>query len=133
MKLNILMIITAALMLFYGMGFVLAPAPLLSLMGLTADRPLMFVTQAFGAALVGYAVVNWFARNDADTESKRAIVLANAIFNAIAVALNLLGTLGGVLNALGWSNVAIHLLLALGFAYFRFIKRRASPPATVAQ
>jgi len=28
----------------------------------------------------------------------------------------------GVANALGWSTVALYLLLALGFAYFQFMK-----------
>jgi len=30
--------------------------------------------------------------------------------------------LKGVVNSLGWSTVAIYLLLALGFAYFHFAK-----------
>jgi hypothetical protein len=29
---------------------------------------------------------------------------------------------GGVENQLGWSTVAIYLLLAVGFGYFRFAK-----------
>ena len=33
-----------------------------------------------------------------------------------------LGQLGGVVNTMGWSTVAIYLLLALGFAYFQFMK-----------
>ena len=30
--------------------------------------------------------------------------------------------LKGVVNSLGWSTVAIYLLLAIGFAYFQFTK-----------
>jgi len=33
-----------------------------------------------------------------------------------------IGQLAGIANALGWSTVAIYLLLALGFAYFQFMK-----------
>jgi hypothetical protein len=118
MKVNTLMIITAILLAVYGIGFVIAPAPLLSLMGITADPAVAFITQAFGAALIGYAVMNWFARNAVDSDARQAIVLADASFNALAIVVNLLGTLSGVLNVLGWSNVVIHLLLAAGFAYF---------------
>ena len=34
---------------------------------------------------------------------------------------SLIAQLGSVLNALGWLNVGIYLLLALGFAYFQFM------------
>jgi len=32
-----------------------------------------------------------------------------------------MGTLGGVMNSVGWSAVAVYFLLALGFAYFQFM------------
>ncbi len=127
MKLNSLMIITAALLAIYGIGFVVAPAPLLSLLGIATDPAVAFVTRAFGAALIGYAVMNWFARNAVDSDARRAIVLADASFNALAIVVNLLGTLSGVLNVLGWSNVVIHLLLAAGFAYFLVRPSFATP------
>ena len=126
MNLRNLMIVNAVLWAINGIGFVLAPAPLLSVLGVTADQYVTWMTQAFGAALIGYAIMNWFARNDTDSEARRAILLANLGFNAIGVVIDLLATLSGVLNALGWSIVALHLLLALAFAYFQFMKRGAA-------
>jgi hypothetical protein len=38
----------------------------------------------------------------------------------------LIGQLAGIPNTLGWSNVAIYLLLALGFGYVQFMQPRDS-------
>ena len=51
-----------------------------------------------------------------------AIVLALFVSDAVAFVLALMAQLKGVVNSLGWSTVAIYLLLALGFAYFLFAK-----------
>jgi hypothetical protein len=45
------------------------------------------------------------------------------IGDAIGFVVALIAQLGGVENELGWSTVAIYLLLAVGFGYFRFAKR----------
>jgi len=42
--------------------------------------------------------------------------------DGVAFVLALMAQLKGVVNSLGWSTVAIYLLLALGFAYFHFAK-----------
>jgi hypothetical protein len=81
------------------------------------------VGQLFGAALIGFAVLTWAARNATDSDAGRAILLALCVADAIGFAVALVGQLGGVVNALGWSTVAIYLVLALGFGYFRFGKQ----------
>ena len=121
-----LMIVTAVLWAINGIGFVLVSAPTLSVLGVTADRYVTWMAQAFGAALIGYALMDWLARNTMDSEAKRAILLANLGFNAIGVVIDLLATLSGVLNGLGWSIVGVHLLLALGYAYFLLAKPATS-------
>jgi hypothetical protein len=52
------------------------------------------------------------------------VVLANLAGDVVGFVVILLGQLAGVANALGWSNVAIYLLLALGFAYVQFMEPR---------
>lgn len=126
MKLSNLMVVTAVVAILFGIAFVLAAGPLISLYGGTLTPAGTVVAQLFGAALIGYAVVNWFARNAKETEALRAIVLANFVADAIGFVVALLGQLSGAANALGWSTVAIYLLLALGFGYFQFMKPGAS-------
>ena len=126
MKLNTLLSIAAVVAGVFGVAFVVATGPLLSLYGIALDRAGTLVAQLFGAALIGFAVLNWFARNLTDREAQRAIVLANLSSDVVGFVMILIGQLAGVANALGWSSVAIYLLLALGFAYFQFMKREAA-------
>jgi hypothetical protein len=122
MKLSNLMVVTAVVAAVFGIAFVLASGPLMSLYGATLNPAGTLIAQLFGAALIGYAVVNWFARNAKGDEALRAIVLANFLADTVGFIAALLGQLSGVTNALGWSTVAIYLLLALCYAYFQFMK-----------
>jgi hypothetical protein len=81
-----------------------------------------FVAQLFGSALIGFAILTWSARSAGDSDARRAIVLAVFVSNAVGFVLSLMGQLKGLVNSLGWSTVAIYLVLALGFAYFQFTK-----------
>ncbi|MDE3091789.1 MAG: hypothetical protein KGJ80_20645, partial [Chloroflexota bacterium] len=62
--------------------------------------------------------------NVKDSQALTAILLANLVGDALGFVLALLGQLAAVggINQLGWSTVVIYLLLALGFAYFQFVK-----------
>jgi hypothetical protein len=44
----------------------------------------------------------------------------------VALVVTLIAQLSGVMNAVGWSAVAIYLLLGLGWAYFLRAKPAAS-------
>lgn len=126
MKLSYLMIVSAVVAVIFGIAFVLASGSLMALYGATLNPAGTVIAQLFGAALIGFAVVNWFARNAKEGEALRAIVLANLVSDTIGFIMALLGQLAGVVNALGWSTVVIYLLLALGFAYFQFMRPSAS-------
>jgi hypothetical protein len=126
MRLNILMVLNAIVAGVFGVVFVLVPGWLVSLYGVTADASLTYVAQLFGAALIALAVVTWMARNAADSDARRAIVLGLAIGNIVGFVVALIGQFGAVVNTLGWSTVVIYLLLALGFGFFA-LRKPASP------
>jgi hypothetical protein len=126
MKLNALMIVNAIIAVVFGVAFVVVPGQLQSLYGVTGDAALRYVGQLLGAALLTVAVVAWHARNAPDSPARRAIVLGLAVGSTVGFVVALLGQLGGVVNALGWSTVAIYLLLALGFWYFAFQRPAAA-------
>lgn len=125
MKLNALMVVNAVIAGVFGIAFVIAPGHVVSLYGVTADAPLRYLGELFGAALFGFAAITWLARNATD-RGVRAIVLGLAIGDTVGFVVALLGQLAGVWNALGWTTVVIYLLLALGFWSF------ALRPATAA-
>jgi len=126
MKLSTLMVINAIVAFLFGLAFVFVAGTLMSFYGITLSPGGLVVARLFGAALLGYAVLTWFARKAGESEARRAIVLALFIGDAVGFIMALLGQLSGAVNALGWSTVAIYLLLALGFGYFQFVKPSAT-------
>jgi hypothetical protein len=122
MKLGNLFVINAVIAGLFGMAFVFAPAQLLAQYGLVIGAGFSVVAQLFGAALIGYAILTWLCRKAGASDARRAIVLALFISDGVAFVLALIAQLKGLVNSLGWSTVAIYLLLAIGFAYFHFAK-----------
>lgn len=120
MKLSAFMSINAIIAVVFGLGFLIVPGQVMAYYGIMADAPLEYVGQLFGAALLAFAVLTWSARNAADSDARRAILLALFVGDGIGFIVALVRQLSGVVNAVGWSTVVIYLLLALGFAYFRF-------------
>ena len=122
MNLKTLMTINAIVALVFGAAFVIAPAQTYSLYDITASEQLLLMGRLFGGSLIGFAVLTWMARNATDSDARKAIVLALFISEGIGFVGALIGQLNNVVNAFGWSTVAIYLLLALGFGYFQFFK-----------
>jgi NAD/NADP transhydrogenase beta subunit len=127
MKLSLLMIIKALITVVFGIGFLLLPKAVMSLYGVTLEPAGAMMTQFFGATFILISIVLWLARNAPYSEvTLQALLLAIVIGDAIGFIVALMAQLSGVPNALGWLNVALWLLLALGFGYFRFVKKAAS-------
>lgn len=126
MRLNNLLVVAAIIAAVFGVAFVIASGSLLALYGVTLDKAGTLVAQLFGALLIGMAVINWFARNVTDPDARQAVVFGNLAGDAVGFVVILLGQLAGITNALGWSSVAIYLLLALGFAYIQFMQPRST-------
>ena len=124
MKLNILLVVAAAIGAVFGAVFVVAPGPVAAIYGVTLDKAGMLFAQLFGAAIIGFAVLDWLARDVTDPTARQAVVLANLVGDAVGFVVILLGQLAGIPNALGWTSVAIYLLLVLGFAYVQFMGPR---------
>ncbi len=123
MNLKNLFTIAAVLSLLFGLAFLLMPATALGWYGITLMPAAgILMTRLFAASLLGVAVLAWLARSLGASEARSAIVLGIIVMDTLGFIVSLLAQLGGVANQLGWSTVAIYLLLALGFAYFKFMK-----------
>ena len=126
MKLGNLCVINTVIAGLFGLAFVFAPARLLAQYGLAVDPGFGLIAQLFGAALIGYAILTWQARNAGESDARRAIVFALFVADFVGFVVALIAQLRGVVNSLGWSTVVIYLLLGIGFAYFYFAKPAAS-------
>ena len=125
MKLSNFLIVKAGISLAFGIGFVLAPAGVMSLYGVTLDPAGELMAQFVGACLIGIGLICWFDRK-ADRPALQRITFSLFIADAVGFVVGLLGQLAGLMNTLGWIIVVIWLLLAVGLGYFRFAKPAAA-------
>jgi hypothetical protein len=122
MKLKTFMLIYALVSILFGLGFVFLPGLVLSIYGAEADLSFRYIGQLFGAALVSLAVLAWSLKDAGIAEARKGGVLALLVGEVIGLILAVIGQLNGALNILGWSVVAVYLLLSAGLAYFYFFK-----------
>ena len=115
----------AVLSFIFALGFIFMPAQLTGYYNVTLNEGGVFIAQLFGAALLGFGVLNWTGRQFSDVQAQQGVENANIAGDAVGFIFALLAQLGGVggINGLGWSTVLIYLLLALGFAYLRFFAK----------
>ncbi|MFC2036667.1 hypothetical protein ACFLYD_01680 [Chloroflexota bacterium] len=122
MKLSTLMVVKAVVCLGFGIALLAIPGPLMSLYGITLDEGGILVARLYGASLMGNLMLTWFSRNDPGSEALRAAVLGLFVYDAVGLIVTLIAMFSGVMNALGWSVVAIYLVFTVGYGYFQFVK-----------
>lgn len=112
------MIAKAVIVLVFGIGFVILPETLLSFYGTSVGQGGILMSRLFGQAFILLGILLWFARNTTESTTQRAFVLAVFVGDVIGFIITLMGQLSNTMNVLGWLNVALYLVLALGFGYF---------------
>lgn len=127
MSLRNLLAVAAVVSFIFGLGLLVAPTPFIGVYGVKTDALSIYLARTLAAALLGFAVLNWMGRNLADNQARQIVVTANLVGYALGFIVGLIDQLSGATgsNSLGWSVVAIDLLLATGFAYFRFMVKEA--------
>jgi hypothetical protein len=121
-----LMVIKAVVCLIFGIILISVPGALLSFLGAAMTPGGAFTAREYAAALFGNLMLAWFARNAADSEARRAIILALFVYDAIGFVMSLFTVLSGALNPLGWFVVAVYLFFTVGFGYLLMPKPRVA-------
>jgi hypothetical protein len=116
MRLNTLLLVAGLLALGFGLTFLLVPGIVLPMYGLDPVPATVLMSRFFGAALVQLGTTLYLVREVHQTEARRALVLAGVVGSAVGLAVALVGQLAGLVNAMGWSTVAIYALLLFGYA-----------------
>jgi hypothetical protein len=120
MNLRTFLTIAAVIALFYALGSIFTPTQMGAMYGFGNSPSEILLARFFGVELLVLGVTYWLARGISGANA-RPFITGGLIGNIIGAYFALMGTLGGVMNSLGWSSVAVYLLLALGFAYFQFM------------
>jgi hypothetical protein len=115
--------ILAVLSVLFGIGFVLAPAQVLASYGIAHSPALALLGRLFGGALLTLGIILWLARDFRDDAAIRTVLVAALIGDAVNLVVATMGTMSGVVNALGWSTVLIYLFGAAGSGYFLMARK----------
>ncbi len=113
-----LMVIKALVSLGFGILLLAIPGKLISIFGATLSGGGMFTAREYGAALFGNLFLCWFAKNSAECDARRAIILALFVYDLIGFIATTITIITGVLNPLGWLIAFIYFFFTLGFGYF---------------
>ncbi|MGW8227238.1 MAG: hypothetical protein ACWGOY_15965 [Anaerolineales bacterium] len=122
MKLQQLFTINFPIAVFFGLTCALLPALVLQMYALPVDDAAVWVTRLVGGSILGFATLMWFGRKTANFESRRAIALALLIQDAVGFIASMEIQLRGNINAFGWTSPLLYGALAIGYAYFLFVR-----------
>jgi len=124
MTLKTFSVIWAVIYLGFGLGLLLIPATFMTTYGVTLNSSGVFMTRILGSALTAYSLIFYWNRNTPLSDNTQHNILkGNFIYNIIDTPVVLMGTLNGVMSAMGWVPVGLHIFLAVTFGYFTFKKR----------
>jgi uncharacterized membrane protein YbaN (DUF454 family) len=118
MNFKTLMIIKSLVCLFFGILLIAIPDTLFSILGATLAAGGMFAAREYSAAMFGNMLLCWFAKDAAESEARKAIIIALFVYDLIAFIVTTATVIAGVLNPLGWFIVLVYLFFTIGFGYF---------------
>ena len=126
MRLGTLLRLAGLLALAFGIGFLYAPARVLSMYGVAAEPTVVLMARFFGSALVQLGLVFYLIRDVSDPTTRRGVVLGSFLGSLAGFVVSLTAQFWGLVNSFGWSSVAIYGLLLLGYGSFVFGRPQAS-------
>jgi hypothetical protein len=121
---DILFLVAFIIEFVFGIGFLIAPGPMLDPFGVILSATATTFARLFGSSLISISIILWTARRSDETVLKRGVVYSLFVFYLATTIILLLTEFAGLMNALGWIVISIHLILLIWFGYF-VIKKRA--------
>jgi|SRR5580704_13941994 hypothetical protein len=109
--------IFAVISVLFGISFVLAPGPVLSIYGIRTAPDVELTARLYGGTLLAIAVIQWSAREFPEA-AVRAVLIALGVASVINLVVLAMASLAGTINAMGWSAVLIYLCAGVGAGYF---------------
>ena len=123
MNVKVFLSLKAIVSLVFGIISVAIPTIVFPYYGVQLNPNGVVFSQFFGSMGIGIGLICWFARTADRSALRQSILLSLFIADTIGFVVALTAQMQGLMNVLGWSNVATWLILALGLGYFRFIKK----------
>ena len=136
MNLKTFLTINALLFIPFGVGMLLTPSLIFSMIDVNLDDDGLLMASTVGSMLWSFGILCLLARNEQENSlSLQALLVGNLSFHTIDCFLTFKGAYSGVMNSLGFIFSGMHLLFALGFLFY-YLKTRIGhpvPSTTVAE
>jgi hypothetical protein len=126
MSLKIFLSVKTLISLVFGLGTMFIPELLLPLYDVNLSSQGYFFARLLGATLVGLGSICWFTREEDSGRFRESIILSLFVTDTLGFIVTLMAQLQGLVNILGWSNVAIWGVLAVLLGYFRFAQKETA-------
>ncbi len=117
MNLKLLMSIKSVICWVFGLAFLIIPAQILSIYGVTISQGGEMMVRLFGASFILLAMWLGLERDTSEVSSMRAVAISVVVGDLLGCAIMVYYLLTGTGNILGWVNALLYLLLAIGFGY----------------
>jgi hypothetical protein len=122
MKSRWFLLVKAVISILVAIAMLLLPATFGGWFGLSTNPATVAMARLLGASMVGIALICYFASGATASALRRKTILSLCVADTIGFIVQLAAQISGVFGALGWILVVIWALLALGLAYFYFLK-----------
>jgi hypothetical protein len=115
---NTLFLVYLIVEAIFGIGFLFIPDLVMDPMGVTLDETSTTLARMFGSLLISIPVLVFFALKSSSTEFKRGVIYCGFIYLLASTVILLISQIKGLMNAMGWSIVILHLVFMLWFGYY---------------
>ncbi len=115
---NTLFLVAAILEALVGLIFVFFPGPFFAPLGVRLDEPAVLLARLFASALLALVVLLWRARASTDAALRQVAVRGLFAYFGISAVFLAVAQVGGLMNALGWALVGVHVVVAAWSAAF---------------
>jgi hypothetical protein len=115
---NTLFLVYLIVEAIFGIGFLFIPHLVMDPMGITLDETSATLARMFGSLLISIPVLVFFARKSSSTEFKGGVIYCCFIYLLTSTVLLLISQIKGLMNAMGWFIVILHLVFMLWFGYY---------------
>ncbi len=122
MKLSYVFIYQAVVSIIFGIIALVVPSTLGTIYGASLDKTAETALQYFGAAYITIGLVAWFFREAQASTERLWLARSLALGALLSLYPDRIAITNGLVNQLGWLNVALAVISTLGFGYYGFVK-----------
>jgi len=115
---NTLFLVAMIVEAIFALGFIFVPVTMMGQMGITLDEVATTMTRQFGSALLGFAILLWFARKSNNLEFKKGTIISLFTYFLVSGIVLVIAQFTVQMVPMIWSIVILHLIFVVWFGYY---------------